>query len=112
MNPINNTGFIVRGAIDSDHSSHKAQGLEAGRAIQAPAEKELQVAHWEDHRQEAEEKWLKQERQNEKLRQRLAEKQPTRQELKRRTNAEDDQIIRHGNSPQRMTRHPPSNSVQ
>lgn len=54
MNLVADTGPFDWDAMDSDHRGEEAQAVEAGGAISAPAERELQAAHPKDPRREAE----------------------------------------------------------
>lgn len=55
---IADIGFIGWAAIDSSHSSGKAQALQLSGGITAPAERAVEAAHSEDIFKEAKEKRL------------------------------------------------------
>lgn len=51
MEPVTDTGLTDWDAVDSDHSSERAQALEAGGFIRITAEKYFQAAHSKNLRQ-------------------------------------------------------------
>lgn len=71
--PVADSSPIGWVAVDSGHSTEKAETDEAGGAIQAPAERELRAVYPQNLRREAEKKWVEEKQREKELSKRLAE---------------------------------------